>query len=190
MAQRAQNGPEGPEWPKMAQSAKNGPECPEWPKMAQNGLEGPEWPRVPKLAQRATNGPKWVMGPNMAQEAQNCSDTPYSEILKLKWHISKIVKQTISHIMHTLIILSILIFSSGWTNTQSEWPSPLSIECSHHGDTLEVGQFLRPWWHLKASTSCHKNRGKPIWANTEDVDTLESIIQEVQLLLKQFNRKG
>ena len=57
----AQDGPEGPEWPKMAQSAQNGPK---WPRMAQNGPEGP----------------KWLMGPNMAQGAQNCSDGP--EIIK------------------------------------------------------------------------------------------------------------
>ena len=79
----AQNGPECPEWPKMAQraqSAQNGPKWPRRPRMAQNGPEGSKWPRVPRMAQNSPEGPKWLMGPNMAQGAQNCSDGP--EIIK------------------------------------------------------------------------------------------------------------
>ena len=52
LRQRAQNGPECPEWPKMAQN------CPEWPRgprMVQNGPEGPKWPRI---AQNGPEGPE------------------------------------------------------------------------------------------------------------------------------------
>ena len=64
----------------MAEGAQNGPKGPELPKMAQSAQNGPKWPRRPRMAQNGPEGPKWLMGPNMAQGAQNCSDGP--EIIK------------------------------------------------------------------------------------------------------------
>ena len=46
MTQKAQNGPNDTEWPKMAQND------PKWPRMAQNGRFGPDWPRTVKMAQK------------------------------------------------------------------------------------------------------------------------------------------
>ena len=68
MAQNGQNGPEWPKRPRITQNGPKSPKLPKWPRMAQmaqNGQNGPELPKMADLVQTCPEQSKW---PKMAQK--------------------------------------------------------------------------------------------------------------------------